>query len=178
MLDKIIFRKVNPNEIELYHIIRLECLKNHPENFGTLYEEELCSSSFKFDKIIAQIDSTDFLMGAFIDKTLIGTCGFIQEKRIKTKHAGELSQMYISTEYRGYKIAAGLLQATIKTAFQNPFLEQIILAVSDRNEAAKNLYNKNNFKEYGRLNNYFKYSNEYETQVFMVLVKTLTPVQS
>jgi RimJ/RimL family protein N-acetyltransferase len=169
MNDKIIYRKLGLQELEQYHYIRLDCLKNFPQNFGTLHEEELESSSFKFDKIITENHSSDFLMGAYKNKNLIGICGFIQEKRNKTKHIGEVSGMYVKPEYNGQHIGSELLKETIKISFENPEIEQIVLAVVDKNQVAKNLYKKNGFVEYGRLNNYFKHDGEYETQVFMTL---------
>lgn len=171
MTNEIIYRKLELKEASQYHDIRLDCLKSHPENFGTLFEEEKVSTNLKFDKIIAQKDSTDFLAGAFKDKELIGICGFIQEKRQKTKHIGEISGMFITQEYSGQGVGSGLLKFVIENAFENPFLEQIILGVAEKNKSAQNLYLQHNFKTFGHLENYFKYQDEYETQVFMVLKK-------
>lgn len=171
MKSEIVYRKLELQEIEQYHKIRLECLDQFPKNFGGLYIEEKTSKNFKFDKIIGQEDSTDFLVGAFKDNNLIGICGFIQEKREKTKHVGEISGMYVQQKYNGQSIGSGLLKFTIDSAFENPVLEKIILAVADKNKNAHNLYLKHNFKIYGRLEKYFKYQEEYETQVFMVLMK-------
>jgi ribosomal protein S18 acetylase RimI-like enzyme len=171
MKREIDYRKLESNEDEQYHKLRLECLQQHPNNFGTLFEEEKDSTNFKFDKIITDKNSTDFLAGAFNDKELIGICGFIQEKRQKTRHIGEISGMYVKQEFSGQSIGSSLLQFVIKRAFENSFLEQIILAVADKNGNAQNLYLKHNFKIYGRLENYFKHKGEYETQVFMVLTK-------
>ena len=171
MTQEIVYRKLGIIDKEDYHNIRLDCLKNYPENFGTLFEEEQLSTNFKFDKIIDQNHLTDFLAGAFKDDRLIGICGYIQEKRQKTIHIGELSGMYVMTEFSGQQIGKGLLNFTIENAFKNSILEQIILAVADKNKNAQNLYLKNGFKEYGRLKNYFKYQGEYETQVLMVLTR-------
>jgi RimJ/RimL family protein N-acetyltransferase len=172
MANGIVYRKLVASEKEAYHKIRLDCLQKHPENFGTLFEEEQVLANFKFDAIIAQNNSIDFLMGAFSENKLIGICGFIQEKRQKTAHIGELNSMYVMPEFGGQHIGTGLLKSTIQRAFENPFLEQIILAVAEKNNAARNLYQKNGFEEYGRLENYFKYKGAYETQIFMVIKKT------
>lgn len=110
-------------------------------------------------------------MGAFSDDLLIGICGFIQEKRQKTSHIGTISSMYVTTAFKGQKIGAGLLNATILNAFHIPNLEQITLAVAGQNETAQNLYKKYGFLEYGRLNHYFKYNGNYETQVLMTLTR-------
>jgi RimJ/RimL family protein N-acetyltransferase len=171
MKDKVAYRKVKVEELEMYHNLRLDCLKKYPENFGTLYEEEIISSSFKFDKIVSEQSKLDFLMGAYFDNKLIGICGFINEKRLKTKHIGEISGMYVATEFSGQKIGSRLLSITLKTAFDNLDLEQIILAVADKNQTAQTLYKKFGFVEYGRLENYFKNNAKYETQIFMVLTR-------
>jgi RimJ/RimL family protein N-acetyltransferase len=171
MAEKIELRKLTKNELELYHQIRLECLQNYPDNFGTLYEEEFETKNFKFDKIISTENSTDFLIGAFIENQLIGICGYIVEKRKKTKHIGEISGMYVKSEFSGRKVGKKLIIKVIETAFKNTELDQIILAVADRNENAKQLYNKVGFVEYGRLKSYFKTNQNYETQVFMTLTR-------
>jgi ribosomal protein S18 acetylase RimI-like enzyme len=171
MIENIVYRKLEINEIEHYHKIRLDCLINYPQNFGTLFDEEQKSSSFKFDKIITQKSPTAFLMGAFSSERLVGICGFIQERREKTKHIGEISGMYVTKEFSGQKIGTRLLNTTILTAFENSALEQIILAVADKNQTAQNLYKKRGFVEYGRLQNYFKNNGIYETLVFMTLIR-------
>ncbi len=171
MTNEIIYRKISASEIDLYHHIRLDCLKNYPDNFGVLYEEEVKANNFKFDKIIADKNATDFLMSAFSDADLIGTCGFIQEIRKKKNHIGVISGMYVMPAYKSKGIGKQLIQATISKAFENPEIEMITLAVAGSNTIAQNLYNKIGFKEYGRLPNYFKYKGEYETQVFMALSK-------
>ncbi len=173
MTNEIIYRKITASEIDLYHSIRLDCLKNYPENFGILYEEELKTNNFKFDKIISDNASTDFLMGAFIEEDLIGTCGFIQESRKKKSHIGVISGMYVMPAYKSKGIGKKLIEATISQAFENPEIEMITLAVAGSNTVAQTLYNKIGFKEYGRLSKYFKYKGEYETQVFMALSKDL-----
>jgi RimJ/RimL family protein N-acetyltransferase len=171
MAKAIVYRKVIVGELEMYHALRLDCLKKYPENFGTLYAEEKESLVFKYDKIVSEQSGTDFLMGAFSDDKLIGICGFNQEKRQKTRHIGEISSMYVATEFSGQKIGAGLLAATVTTAFDNPVLEQIILAVVSKNQIARNLYKNFGFVEYGRLENYFKGNGSYETQIFMALTR-------
>jgi RimJ/RimL family protein N-acetyltransferase len=169
--NTITFRKLTSKDVAQYHYIRLECLKNYPENFGTLYEEEVKATSFKFDSIISEVHKTDFLMGAYNDKELIGICGFIKEKRNKTKHIGEISSMYVKPTMSGQHIGSQLLQQTIALVFGDADVEQIILAVMENNIHAQYVYKKIGFEEYGRLPNYFKHNGNYETQIFMTLIR-------
>jgi hypothetical protein len=90
----ITYKTLSASHIDKYRAIRLECLQNYPQNFGSLYEDELQSKQLKFDKIIAEDNSTDFLYGAFDEEKLVGICGCIKENRVKTKHTAEISHMY------------------------------------------------------------------------------------
>jgi len=47
--------------------------------------------------------------------------------------------MYVMPEFSGRSIGSGLLKSTIKTAFKNQDLEQIVLAVAAKNRIAQRL---------------------------------------
>lgn len=169
--EALVFRKLHAQDLEAYHAIRLASLKRHPENFGMLYEEQVKEGTFKFDTVIAHSHPTDFLMGAFIEGTLTGICVFLQEKRQKTKHTGEISQLCVVDTQDGKGVGTALLQTTIHAAFQHPELEQIILAVAAKNVAAQRQYQKLGFQEYGKLKNYFQCGRRYDDNVLMILTK-------
>jgi ribosomal protein S18 acetylase RimI-like enzyme len=166
---EIIYRVLNYTDKEKYREIRLECLKNYPQNFGTLYEDEINSNSLKFDRVISENQETDFLFGAFKEKKLLGICGNIQEDRVKTKHISEISQLYVSPEFSKNGIATKLLNLTIEKVFTNKIIEQIILGVVESNKQAIKLYEKSGFTKYGILENYYKHGTTYEAMLFMVL---------
>jgi RimJ/RimL family protein N-acetyltransferase len=166
----ITYKTLSASHIDKYRAIRLECLKNYPQNFGSLYEEELQSKQLKFDKIIAEDNGTDFLYGAFDDEKLVGICGCIKENRVKTKHTTEISHIYLKNEYSGKGIATELLKLSIKKIFSNVVTEQIILAVVASNLQAIKLYKAIGF-EYGFFENYYKFDNKYESLVMMILKK-------
>jgi hypothetical protein len=48
----ITYKTLSALHIDMYRAIRLECLKNYPQNFGSLYEDEVQSKQLKYDKII------------------------------------------------------------------------------------------------------------------------------
>jgi ribosomal protein S18 acetylase RimI-like enzyme len=165
------YRVLTSEDREKYRQIRLECLKNYPQNFGTLYEDEINSSSLKFDNIISQNDSADFLFGAFINEKLVGICGNIQEDRIKTRHIAEISHVYVSPDFGKKGIATNLLKLTLEKVFSNNIVEQIILGVVKSNTQAIEIYQKAGFKQYGILENYYKFNDSYETLVLMNLTR-------
>jgi RimJ/RimL family protein N-acetyltransferase len=161
------YRLLNQADRETYKKLRLECLQNYPENFGTLYAEEMESDSLKFDKILSKSSGPEFLMGAFESDTIIGICGYIQEKRLKTRHLGEIIQMYVTPSFARKGIAANLLKISLEQAFSDINLEQITLGVVESNLAAIHIYQKAGFKQYGIFPKYYKADGKYETMVFM-----------
>jgi RimJ/RimL family protein N-acetyltransferase len=167
----ITYKTLSASHIDKYRAIRLECLQKYPQNFGSLYEDELQSSQLKFDKIIAEDNGTDFLYGAFDGENLIGICGCIKENRVKTKHTAEISHMYLKKEYGGKGIATELLKLSIEKIFSNVVTEQIILAVVASNLQAIKLYKAIGFVQYGFFENYYKFDNKYESLVMMILKK-------
>ncbi|QEC68970.1 N-acetyltransferase [Panacibacter ginsenosidivorans] len=171
-MHEIFYRLLGPDDLGEYRRIRINCLEQYPNNFGTTSQEERNSEVLKLDNSISQPDSYNFTIGAFnTDKTLIGICGFLAETRQKTKHRGEVVQMFVDPNYKGQGVGQILLQKTIDKAFSSELIEQIILSAVFENEKAVKLYKRAGFVEYGRLQNYFKSATVYTTQSFFVLNK-------
>jgi RimJ/RimL family protein N-acetyltransferase len=165
------YKILTSEHLASYKQLRLECLKENPDFFGILYEEELKESSLKFDAALNHSSSKDYLYGAFHEKDLIAICGFSQEGRTKTLHRGEISQMYVRKEFAGNKIGKQLLLLVIEKAFSNRKLEQIILSVVDTNTNAIALYKRVGFEQYGCLPKCFKHLDRYWGLICMVLYK-------
>lgn len=163
------YKLLTADDINQYRQIRLECLKENPDFFGTSYDDEVNAKSLKFDKALQQNSQTDFLYGAFQGDTLVGICGFTQEDRKKTNHRGDISQMFVKKSLAGQGIGTQLLSLTLDKAFNKNHIELIILGVVDTNKNAINVYNKLGFTQFGFIENYFKQSDGYRGFVFMAL---------
>jgi RimJ/RimL family protein N-acetyltransferase len=168
-MNEITYRILQQSDLENYKAIRYRCLQEYPDNFGTTLEEELASKFPKLEPAIKGIDKDSFAFGAFDGDNLIGICGFVREPRTKTKHRGEVIQMFVDTAYAGKGIGKALLKHTIDKAFENPAIEQITLSLVYGNEKAEKLYKQLGFVEYGKLANFFKAGDKYTTQLFMAL---------
>ncbi|MGZ3937454.1 MAG: GNAT family N-acetyltransferase [Flavisolibacter sp.] len=166
---KIVYRLLTVQDAASYHSIRLECLKNHPNNFGDTFEEEQRINSSRFLSELSQEQNYSFWYGAFDDKQLVGIAGFIQEKRLKTKHRGNLIQVYTSPTHSNQGIGNTLIKLTIEKAFDHPEIEQILLSVVYTNERAISIYKRFGFVEYGLIEDYFKTGEVYSSQLFMTL---------
>lgn len=165
----IITRLLTRSDSQTYRFVRLECLKNHPDNFGTLFDEENKNPQLVFEKYLNDPKSENFMYGSFDGDKCIGICGFVKGKRIKTKHRGEIVQMYVNEKYSGKGIGKELLTKAIKKAFENNEIEQLVLSVVLSNTEANNLYERVGFVEYGIIRDYFKYKNKTSDQRFMIL---------
>src|SRR6266545_1360909 len=88
----IIIRKLHPGESSIYREVRLACMKNATENFGTTYEEESSNPKLKFETFIENGSEDDFMFGAFDDERLICITGFHRMDRQRTRHRGEVVQ--------------------------------------------------------------------------------------
>lgn len=59
------FRKLRPEESELYRSIRLECLQQYPEYFCSDYRDEVKKEKLFFQEQLEQGSKDNFVMGAF-----------------------------------------------------------------------------------------------------------------
>jgi len=163
------YRKLQPADSKTYRELRLESLKNYPNNFGSGYEAEVAKPKLAFEMNIEQQLEEKFIMGAFDGEKLIGICGFVREEATKAQHRGLIIQMYIQPEYQSHKFGLQLLQATTNLAFQLPDMEHIVLGVITTNIAAAKIYEQAGFIEFGLHPNYLKVGNQYFNQRLMVL---------
>jgi RimJ/RimL family protein N-acetyltransferase len=167
----IVIRKIQPHEALLYRSIRLACLKDAPDNFGSTYEEEMSIPKLKFESYIEQENEECFMFGAFDHGNLIGIVGFERLERQRARHRGEVVQMYIDSAYRGQNLGEQLLRRLIEHAFTVKGIEQLQLSVIAGNRAAIQLYEKLGFQAFGVQPRYFKVGKQYLDQQFMQLIR-------
>jgi RimJ/RimL family protein N-acetyltransferase len=166
---QISFRQLTATDRQNYRRVRAECLQKFPDNFGSSFEEESLIPELEFERFLREENSNNFMFGAFDNDELIGICGFLREDRNKTKHRGEIVQMYVNPAFAGQSIGLQLLRTTIEKAFENSEIEQIILGVVADNQSANRTYEKLGFTEYGVLPKYFKQGETYWHQRLMIL---------
>ena len=165
------YHKLQPHQTQQYRAIRLESLREFPDNFGSTYEDESNKPALGYEIYIEQQPDDRFIVGAFDGETLIGICGFFGDNTKKNMHKGTIIQMYVKPMYAGKGIGLQLLRATIDEAFKIPRIEQLILGVIANNHAAVKTYERAGFKEFGLHKNYFKDGNVYFDQRFMILYR-------
>lgn len=165
------YRKLTPEESNVYREIRLECLKNFPLNFCSEYHSEKQKKKLFFQTHIENSNPDIFMIGAFNDRKLIGIAGFSRHSDTKTNHRGRIIQVYVRPGYQGKNIGFNILAATLKEAFELKGIEQIEIEVLTSNVKAENLYRKIGFQECGLHENFLKIDNDYFDHKMMVIFK-------
>jgi ribosomal protein S18 acetylase RimI-like enzyme len=165
------YRILAAQDLAAYRQIRLECLQNYPDFFGSDYASEVQSTTLKFDKALNQTDLNSFLYGAFAGTELVGICGFTKGNRPKIAHRGEITHMFVKSNRAGQGIGKQLLLHTIDKAMNDMDCDLLTLGVVDTNTAAKALYEKIGFVKYGFLPRYYKQGGRYFGMIEMMLTK-------
>jgi diamine N-acetyltransferase len=79
--------------------------------------------------------------------------------------------VYVDPSFSGQGIGSRLIALTIAKAFDNIFIDQVLLSVVLSNDRATRLYKKFGFVLYGVNKNYFKTADHSWTQVFLTLTR-------
>jgi ribosomal protein S18 acetylase RimI-like enzyme len=145
-----------------YREIRLEGLLRNPEAFASTFEDERDRPLDWFKERITQSQ----IFGAILMKGLVGVVGLRPHADAKQRHKAMIWGMYVRREARQYGIGKRLIEAAVTQA--SGHVEQIQLAVVTENEAARRLYAKAGFIEYGHQINALKHCGRYYDDILMV----------
>jgi len=148
----------------------LDSLKSFPEFFGTRYEEQSGVPKLQFEEAIEKGSEDIFIYGAFADKRLVGIAGFRRGDRPKTRHRGEVVQVFVDPDFQGRKVGESLVREVIDAAFALPGIETLELSAVATNPVQK-LYEKMGFETYVVRPDYFKLGEQSWDQRFMELRK-------
>lgn len=154
-------RRLSPGDVEAYREIRLESLLSSPEAFGATYEQESAQSLDWFRDRLTRTA----VFGAFSGRELVGTAGFYRQSGEKYQHKGALVGMYVRPHARRRGAGSALIRAV--TDYAATEVELIQLCVTTTNEAARNLYRRNGFTEYGTERHALKQNGRYSDEVLM-----------
>ncbi len=167
----IICRRLGPSDADDYRTLRLFCLRTSPEAFGSIYEEEVRKPKLAYERFIEDADPDHFIFGAFDGAQLIGIVGFARGDRTKTRHRGEIVQVFVHPDHRRQGVGEKLMCAVIAAAFAQEGVDQLELGAMADNHAAIQLYEALGFRTFGVHPSYFKVGGQSWDQQLMQLLK-------
>jgi ribosomal protein S18 acetylase RimI-like enzyme len=148
--DERTIRPLTEADAGQYWPLRLRALREEVEAFGSSYEEQCDRGE---DVVVArlreQTSGNSFVLGAFLGDELVGIVAFGRETALKMGHKAEVYQVYVAPEARGLGLGRQLMEALLARGRETPGVEQVLLAVSTTQEAARALYASIGFESYG-----------------------------
>jgi ribosomal protein S18 acetylase RimI-like enzyme len=147
--------------------LRLRMLRDHPDAFGSSYEEALARPLETFAERLREPEN--WTLGAFEGEQLLGSVGLRREAGAKDRHKAMIWGMYTAPEGRGRGLGKALLAEAIARARATDGLEQITLHVTTHNTAARRLYASFGFQTYGLERHGLKLGDRYLDEELMVL---------
>ena len=161
-------RRLSPADAALFREVRLEALRREPDAFASTFEDE----SGRDLSFFANRLTESAVFAAFRETELLGIAGFFVQHGPKHRHKGTLWGMYVRPEGRGAGVGARLVEAVIEHARDR--VELIQLCVISENLAARRLYARLGFTEYGFEKRAAKYRGRSHDDVLMA--KMLAPI--
>jgi len=150
---------------EVYKQIRIKALIDVPQAFldDINHAEKEPKSSW--------IERSKNVIFAEIDREVVGTVGFYQEKKTKQKHIANIVGVYVLPEYRGKKVGYQLLMKVLEEIKKNKKIRVVQLGVVDTQKKALEIYKSLGFVEVGKLKYAVsvdgKYFDEYLMQMYL-----------
>lgn len=160
-------RPLTADDAQIYQAVRLRSLQEHPEAFGRSFEED---AALPIEEVAQQLSTVHTLtLGAFDAETLVGIVGMSRYQRRKTWHKAMLGNTYVVPQARGQGTGKALLAAMIERARASAGLEDLTLAVTVGNPAARAVYIGAGFVPFGIEPRYIKVDDRYYDIEWMIL---------
>ncbi len=165
-------RPLTEADAEAWRELRLRMLREHPDAFGSAYEENVTRPVEAFAQRLREAHNPpdSFILGAFEDGgALVGSAGLARESGAKGRHKAVIFSAYVAPEARGRGVGRALMAEAIARAQAVPGLEQLHLAVTTRNTEARSLYASLGFETYGLERHALKLGDRYIDEELMAL---------
>jgi ribosomal protein S18 acetylase RimI-like enzyme len=152
-----------------YWAIRLEALEREPDAFSMSAEEHRATTTEDAAVQLSTDPTSSFMVGAFDDGRLVGMAGLVRERRLKTRHIGNVVGVYVTAEVRGRGIGRSLMKTLLEHAAKIEGIEQIALSVTTTQTAAVALYRGFGFQSIGCERRALKIAERYFDTDHMIL---------
>lgn len=153
---KITFSRLQPHHGGIYRSLRLAALKEFPDHFGAIYEEQVQLPKLWMEGNIESSNPDTFVMGAWDGEDLIGICAMHHDTAPRRRHIATVMQMYVRPQYSGNRIGLGMLTIAMEEAWNWTEVEMLYLEVFSCSKAATRIYEQAGFEATGVSPHYLK----------------------
>jgi GNAT superfamily N-acetyltransferase len=105
--DRVTIRQLTVGDLELLREIRADALREYPQSFGTVEEEQ--GGDAMMAAYRQWLGGTIF--GAFECQTLVGTAGFYVSPEKRSQHRGHIYTVYVKETSRGKGVGDRLIKS-------------------------------------------------------------------
>jgi len=163
-------RPLTPDDVDSYLTIWRRALTDHPSAYGASVEDPDMFSPELARQRIAHSMPYNPIFGVFVEGQQVGLSSlFFPANRAKIRHRAQVHQVYVAAELRGRGIAKAMMDVVIVYAKTIPDVEEVHLAVTIGNEAARRLYVSGGFVPHMIDARYFKINGVYYDLEWMYL---------
>lgn len=134
-------RRLGPGDWKLYRRVRLDALKEAPYAFGSRYEVEVKAPDSRWREIV--VSRTRFV--AEVDGAVAGTVSGGDDE---STGAASMTAMWVDPRFRGQGVGDVLVKTAVEWARKAGY-GRMFLWVTDGNDPAERLYERNGFRSTG-----------------------------
>ena len=142
-------RVLQADDLAAYRAIRARALTEHPEAFATSLAKFEAEGDMVLRQRLIGGQPENVTFGAFEGDNLLGTLIVYRDHQEKLRHRGHIAGMYVAPERRGAGVGRALLETAMGHLSGLDGLQQIVLAVTAGNVAARRLYRSAGFITWG-----------------------------
>jgi len=142
-----VIRPLQPDDADAYVVLRRTMLTEAPWAFASSPEFDRGCNADQVRESVSRPGSA--ILGAFDGVDLIGSAGLVRDEKPKRRHIALIWGVYVAPAARGCGLGRSVMQAALDHARTWPGLECIQLAVSERAQAARRLYESLGFTTWG-----------------------------
>lgn len=163
------FRPLTLADVPASRDLRLEALRNHPEAFGSDYNDLVnAGESFWLDRVRGSFENGDYARVTLAESAgqLVGMAGTIRETGAKVRHQAFIWGVYVRPAFRGQGVAAGLIHACVEWCREKQ-LRGVRLSVEAGNVSAIRCYARLGFNVFGVQRDVIRVGDVYHDELLM-----------
>lgn len=143
-------QRLSPAHASEYRALMLEAYERHPDAFASsVAERAALPLSWWEERLEPGPQPSQLVLGAFDGGDLAGAAGLTFESREKERHKARLYGLSVAAAHRRRGLGSRLVEAVLAEARARPGVRLVQLTVAHPNPAARALYERAGFVQFG-----------------------------